>query len=327
MPEQAQTREAEEQRAREEANLPLSPPKPYRVDTTGLSTSNLPKPPLFRGRPGQEQQLETQPPSLPLIARAAPPTPPQRPAHTKQQQQQQRSPTAKPSLPPRLPLRQNPNPEQNAPPAPPTYKDATKQQQAPPRNPGSINRCVLDRLEAAGVNVPGLGIGAHKDDHSASSGPPARFADGPTSPQAPAWSQPQSVPAMTRGPELSELQSRFSRMSSSTAASLSPSNPSNSTGPSTSQLAGQGARMFNHWNQQQQQQQQQTTGIVNTRTGDTVDVAGSAQRTATTKKLPPPAPPKKKTLLDVQRGAGDGDGGGPSTPPPPIPLGSKPRTG
>lgn len=111
MPEQAQTREAEEQRAREEANLPLSPPKPYRVDTTGLSTSNLPKPPLFRGRPGQEQQLETQPPSLPLIARAAPPTPPQRPAHTKQQQQQQRSPTAKPSLPPRLPLRQNPNPE------------------------------------------------------------------------------------------------------------------------------------------------------------------------------------------------------------------------
>lgn len=114
----------------EEAGAARSrPPIPYRADTTGLSTRNLPKPPS-RYPNGQ---------SSPITSAASP------------------SPKPKPALPPRLPPRQISSPSQDVSrEAPPSYS----------RNPsevnhrgGPVNSGALSRLKSAGIRVPGLGIG------------------------------------------------------------------------------------------------------------------------------------------------------------------------
>ena len=105
------------------------PPVPYRADTTGLSTRNLPKPP---SRYADTQTISnTSSTSL--------------------------SPKQKPALPPRLPPRRISSPSHDvSPEAPPPYS----------QNPsegkdvgGLVNRGALTRLGSAGIRVPGLGIG------------------------------------------------------------------------------------------------------------------------------------------------------------------------
>ncbi|KIW04928.1 uncharacterized protein PV09_04096 [Verruconis gallopava] len=97
-----------------------------------------------------------------------------------------------PSLPPRLPPRQAAAPLS----PPPAYS-----QQSGPEN-GVLNHGAVSRLGAAGVKVPALGIGA--SNSSASPPPPPG----------------QSPTAGTNASQLSELQSRFSRLNS---GSTSPS--------------------------------------------------------------------------------------------------------
>ena len=152
---EAQATEEAEQKAK-------APPIPYRADTTGLSTSNLPKPPVRRL--GYNSQ-----------ASAAPTSPATKP---------------KPALPPRLPPRQSPAPTQDALASHPAYSSIS-QGQLPA---GYVNQGALKRLGSAGVSVPGFGIGGGSQDANPwldqeSSNTGSRD---PRSPQTPQLSELQS---------------------------------------------------------------------------------------------------------------------------------------
>lgn len=167
-------REEEEARAvAEGAHRPPPPAVPYRADTTGLSTNNLPRPPVRRIEHVQEPAT-----AVPLT-----------------------STKSKPSLPPRLPPRQNSSRLQPVVSPLPSYDCAAVE---PSTQQSYINQGAIDRLGAAGVSVPGLGIG----EASNSSNP---------------WRDQQSLLAnntasgstTSPGPKLNELQSRFSKLSTS----------------------------------------------------------------------------------------------------------------
>jgi hypothetical protein len=125
-------------------------PKPYRMNTTSLSTAGLPKPPARRdGANG------TSPPSY----------------------NEATTDRAPPSLPPRLPPRTAAS--------------------------GGLNGDAVNRLGAAGVSVPALGIGARSAANSASPSPPPSHSPSP-SPGAGKW-----------GVQVNELQGRFAKMGTS----------------------------------------------------------------------------------------------------------------
>ncbi|KIW18792.1 hypothetical protein PV08_03081 [Exophiala spinifera] len=180
----------------EEEKRRAGPPLPYRADRTGLRTDHLPPPPVHRDVNRNADEVE--PPQ-----RAQPPKP-------------------APGLPPRLPSRQNTSSTPTLPPTmaaspapqapPPAYEAATTDYSAsqPSSNYG-INQAAMSRLGNAGVSVPSLGIGSN-----ASSNP---------------WQNEQSQAAPVKSPspkpptqpqssmnQLSELQSRFARMNSSSSA-------------------------------------------------------------------------------------------------------------
>lgn len=169
-----QIRDEEEARAvAQAAHRPPPPAIPYKADTTGLSTSDLPRPPVRRLEHVQE------------LAAAVPTT----------------SIKPKPSLPPRLPPRQNSGRLQPVVSPPRSYDSAAVE---PSTQQSYVNQGAVDRLGAAGVSVPGLGIG----EASNSSNP---------------WRDQQSLLAnntvsgrtTSPGPKLNELQSRFSKLSTS----------------------------------------------------------------------------------------------------------------
>lgn len=191
--------EAEEQVTTQAAQKPAPPPIPYRANTTGLSTSGLPKPPVRRLENGGSS------------ATASPITKP------------------KPSLPPRLPPRQNSHPTANAPSPPPDYTSATQQ---PPAKDQYVNQGALGRLGKAGVSVPGLGIGAGRVGQ----------ADQGTSQGSNPWSNESSSnppfassPTTTQSPSISGLQSRFGKMTTSPPSSSPNETPAPSQGTSFAQ--------------------------------------------------------------------------------------------
>ncbi|KAF2849201.1 hypothetical protein T440DRAFT_139743 [Plenodomus tracheiphilus IPT5] len=291
-----QEKEEARRRAEEEANKP--PPGPYRPDTTGLDTSHLPKPPAFRPNT------------------ASPPVPASRP---------------KPSLPPRLPPRQNSNPDANAPPPPPTYNEAT--QEGTPSQ-GVLNQGALNRLGQAGVSVPGFGIG--------------RTASPPVPPrQNSASNAPIPPPASPgHGSQMNELQNRLSKMSTRTPPAAAPATGTSwadkqaalrtagnlREDPSKVNAADLRGAATTANNFQQRHGDQVASGWkaasgLNSKYGIAGKVNTFASSSASPapqlptqgapgglgKKAPPPPPPKKKELA-----------GGPAEPPP-IPLSSKPK--
>ncbi|KAJ5114315.1 hypothetical protein NUU61_000074 [Penicillium alfredii] len=112
-------RQREAEAEEEQARKPAPPPVPYRVNTTGLSTDNLPPPPVRR---------------LDSPSSASPAT------NTK----------PKPQLPPRIPPRNGPSQS----PSPPAYSSVP-----PSLSNGYVNQDATSRLSNAGVSVPALGIG------------------------------------------------------------------------------------------------------------------------------------------------------------------------
>ncbi|KAL6720476.1 hypothetical protein ACLMJK_002399 [Lecanora helva] len=177
--EESQAKKAEQRRQEEEAaNKPTSPPVPYRVNTTGINTRNLPKPPVRR----LEQEDETQTPS---------------PASTK----------SKPSLPPRLPPRQNSRPDIHTPDPPPTYTAATQKQ--PSEQEGYLNAGALNRLGKSGVSVPGFGIGSAAKDNNSEANPWASQSTNPAS--------RTTSPSPAQNSSLGGLQSRFSKLSTNSS--------------------------------------------------------------------------------------------------------------
>ena len=182
----------------EEEDDTKPPPGPFRIDTTGLSTDNLPKPPLRRNdqgasSPSIKPALSTQSPTLPHLNKP------------------------KPSLPPRLPPRQSfPTASQSnstVPKSPPpsyssTFQSSDKPSTFSKSNDLSINQNAIDRLSKAGVNVPGLGIGSHPEN---------RDQDISTATESPSSSSVST--------QLSELQSRFAKMDPSKSSTGIPATP------------------------------------------------------------------------------------------------------
>lgn len=189
-----QAAKEEAQRKAEEEAKPKPPPVPYRKDTTGLSTAHLPPP------PGRKDGADGRSPA---------PAPAAKP---------------KPSLPPRLPPRQNSNP----PPSPPPAYTASAESEA---HQGILNQGSLNRLGAAGVSVPGFGIGNQP-----------RSTLPPPTPSSPLRTPTQSQTPAGNASGLNELQSRFSRLSSST--SPKPEAPSQGTTFAQKQAALKTASSF-----------------------------------------------------------------------------------
>ena len=180
--EEIQAKEAELRRQEEEAaNKPAPPPVPYRVNTTGIDTRNLPKPPIRR----TDQRDGGHDPS-PISAKP------------------------KPSLPPRLPPRQNSHPNVHSPDPPPTYTDAVQQQPSGQKN--ELNVGAMQRLGKAGVSVPGFGIGATSKDNTLSQSPNPWASQSTTN-------RTTSSPTLPNS-SLNGLQSRFSKLSAPSAAPL-----------------------------------------------------------------------------------------------------------
>ncbi|KAI8956987.1 hypothetical protein F5Y11DRAFT_119589 [Daldinia sp. FL1419] len=284
----------------QQAEEPTAEPRPYRVDTTGLSTSNLPPPPLRRDSPDKREPVP--PPSLPS------------------------KPSGPPSLPPRLPPRSG-----NASPVHAQSPVSTE------NNPSSnyLNQGAINRLGAAGISVPGLGIG--KAGGSAPPPPPAR------SP-----STASAVGGLSTKPsngQLNELQSRFSRLSPSNTKQEPTATPTQGTtwvekqaalktaasfrkDPSSVSFADAKAAAVTAHNFQQRHGDQVASGLktaneLNQRYGG---VEGNKQETTTSpmgqisgfigKKKPPPPPPAKKPQLS---------GAGSEGVPPPVPIASRPK--
>ncbi|KAF1364421.1 hypothetical protein EJ07DRAFT_100122 [Lizonia empirigonia] len=310
-PGSARQRLLEREEAQRRAEEDAKPQGPYRVDTTGLSTANLPKPPAFR----------------PSSA-----TPPPAPA----------SRAKPPGLPPRLPPRQTENVDEYTPPAPPSYGEAIQQPAA-----HSLNQGAMNRLGQAGVSVPGLGIGRTASPPV----PPRQRTKAPPPPPARQTSEsssagPVSPPATVgNGPQLNELQNRFAKMTTPSSAETAPSTGTSwadkqaalrtasnfrndPSKVSASDLKGAASTANNF---QQRHGEQAASGWraasgLNQKYGIAGKVNSLAGGSSTSpappapapggigKKPPPPPPAKRKELTCTNTGE-----------PPPIPLSSKPK--
>jgi hypothetical protein len=308
-----QKAEEEEAQREAEAAKPKGPPLPFRADTTGLSTANLPPPPGRKDGAGGR--------TLPPAAKP------------------------KPGLPPRLPPRQNSNLTSS----PPAYSAATTE---PDPHKGILNQGSLSRLSAAGVSVPEFGIGGKGRQ--------------PLPPPSATSPSRTSATSLVNSSQLNELQSRFSRLSSSTSSK--PESPSEGTtfaqkqaalktassfrnDPSSVSLsdaraAASTANNFRERHGDQVKSGWQSANKLNTKYGiaDKIGAYGGISNMQTTepagpqielrdntvsghsnsgsdsgvlgKKKPPPPPVKRAGLTGI--GAQEGV-------PPPIPVGSKPK--
>lgn len=136
-----QQEEEQKQQEEEEARAARGP---YKADTTGLRTDNLPAPPVKR---------DGHPPAPAPTPRgntmsSSPPVP-------------QRQPQARAAPVPTLPPRMNDHPDKYTPPPPPSYGEATK---PVPQVPAALTAAAVTRLGQAGVSVPGFGIGSKSTD-------------------------------------------------------------------------------------------------------------------------------------------------------------------
>jgi hypothetical protein len=137
-------------------------PKPYRVDTTGLSTSHLPPPPRRAGGD---------------ITSTASPAPAN--SHTR---------PGPPSLPPRLPPRAG-TPTSPAHPSQPLVRTPQPPQ---PKPQGYLNHSAIDNLSARGISVPGFNIGSTTQSTASASVPPQHQHGQPTN-TGTTWAQKRAA--------------------------------------------------------------------------------------------------------------------------------------
>ncbi|KAF2874172.1 hypothetical protein BDV95DRAFT_488073 [Massariosphaeria phaeospora] len=293
---------AREAKATDEQEADKPPPGPYRVDTTGLNTASLPKPPAFR--PGQGS-------SSPTTTRLTePPAPP-------------------PRLPPRLPPRQNSHPDEHATSPPPPYSELSQDNTSSQR---LLNQGSLNRLGQAGVSVPGFNMGhtappsipPRQGSHSREATSPAtetergaqmsalqsRFANISTSSagnNAPSkgtsWADKQA--ALKTASNLRNDPSKVSLAEMKSTASTA-----NNFRERHGEQATSGFRAASGLNQKY--------GITNRFTGASSPTPPALPQSPTSstvgrKRAPPPPPPKRREL------------GTDAGQPPPLPLGSKPK--
>ncbi|KAI8634768.1 hypothetical protein F5Y19DRAFT_124351 [Xylariaceae sp. FL1651] len=247
------------QQAQQIEEEPPAGPRPYRVDTTGLSTSHLPPP------PGRRDGAGGRAPQPPPTSSPAP-----TPATTK--------PKVPPSLPPRLPPRSG-----NSSPSPTLASGHAAGQ-------GQLNQGAIDRLGAAGISVPGLGIGAAK-----------------TPPPVPgARHLPPTVVSPTQATgygQVDELQSQFARM----GTSPSQASPGTTTWAQNQAALKTAQGLAHHAG---------TGGSAAATDGIRQGSLGQVSSVLGKKKPPPPPAPKKPELSVPQED---------NNAPPPVPLATRPR--
>jgi hypothetical protein len=308
-------KQAEEEKAREEEEAKrkaAAPPVPFRANTTGLSTVNLP--PLPTRKDGADGRSP------------------------------ERSPKPKPSLPPRLPPRKDSKPASSPTSPPPTYNSAMVE---PPAHKGILNQGSLNRLGAAGISVPGFGIGEKQPMSLQARISTQSHAESRTADSASTRTAISPSPS-----QLGELQSRFSRLSTAKSNSEAPAqgtslaqkqaalrtasafrNDPSSVSLADARNAASTANNFRErhgdqvaagWKSANSLNQKygltEKVGKYSSGTSPTLEPPTSPVKDANTpvaqKKTPPP-PPKKKPQLSqgLENGA----------MPPPIPLASKPK--
>ncbi|KAI0841585.1 hypothetical protein F5Y06DRAFT_194248 [Hypoxylon sp. FL0890] len=287
---------------KQQTEEPAVEPKPYKVDTTGLSTTNLPPPPVRRDSPDKREQA---PPPYTSAKSAGPP-----------------------SLPPRLPPRSG-----NASPAQTQSPVSTGGNQPS----GYLNQGAIDRLGAAGISVPGLGIGGKA--------PPPSPARSPTTTSSPSTG---TLPKPSSG-QMNELQSRFSRLGTTSSHQDHTTAPAQGTtwaekqaalktaasfrkDPSSVSFADAKAAAGTAHNFQQRHGDQVASGLktahgLSQRFNGVNDNSQATAASSTSpmgqitgiigKKKPPPPPPAKKPQLSGAGNQGDG--------PPPVPLATRPK--
>ncbi|KZL80747.1 gmp synthase [Colletotrichum incanum] len=299
-----------------------APPRPYRVDTTGLSTAHLPPP------PGRKDGADGRTPP-PGQAAARPPPP---------------------SLPPRLPPR-TPSAASVTPPAPPASAASS--------GGGYLNQNAMSRLGAAGVSVPALGIGKSAPEPPARSNagspapPPRNGAFSPPNGQmnelqnrfaklGKSSGQLSSPPPPSEGTTMEQKQAALRTASNfhknPSSVSMSDARSAASTFNNFRQRHGEqvasGVKSANNLNQkygisdkvgkyagQVGQQQEGTTGNAGAAPSPLSPPPGLLNTIG--KKKPPPPPPKKKPQLS-SAAAPPAPGPGDDDEPPPIPLATKP---
>lgn len=290
-----------------------APRGPYRVNTSGLSTDHLPKPPTRRdGADG----------------RGPPPVPPPPSYDTALSHPQQ--PPSKPGLPPRLPARTNAGSASSyTPPSAP----------ASPAPDNLINQDAANRLGNAGVSVPALGIGSRPVASPSPPPPPRRQPTGgagagahlgelqnrfsklnTNSPAAAApsegtsWAQKQA--AVNTASSLQKDPSSVSMADARSAAGVA-----NNFRQRHGDQVASGLRSANNLSQRY------GGGVNNAQQQEAPAAPASPVAGLAGKKKPPPPPPKKKPGLG---GGGSSAGASPvaapedDAAPPPIPLSTRP---
>ena len=287
------------QEQRDEEEKPPAPPVPYRQDTSGLSTNNLPKPPTRR----QNSSGAMAPPPPPRVASPATTAytpraqaPPPQPAQTRPM----------PSLPPRM----NEHPDEYTPAPPPAYNEAT---QPAASNPAVLNAGALNRLGQAGISVPGFGIGNKTPTPSATTATPATS----STPPMPANPVQTFRTARTLHGQLGGGTNGAPRANPVQTFNTARDLHGQLGSPSLSQTAAAAQRVQGQASQVSELQQR--FGRLNPGSESAAAPAVPAAVAAAQKKPPPPPPPPKKAALS-SGGAPDG-----MAQPPPLPLSSKPR--
>ncbi|KAM3536117.1 hypothetical protein MY4038_000583 [Beauveria bassiana] len=206
-PRTARVDEQDPEQEQQQQQVMEEPPRPYRTNTTGLRTDHLPLPPSRRdGADGRS------PPSYSAATTGrAVPAPPGRGAAA-----------AAPSLPPRLPPR-----GAATPPA------ASPQSTGGGGGGGLLNQGAVNRLGAAGVSVPGLGIGKSNTGSSTDSQQQQQQQQQQHQHQQHQQPQQQSHQQPGGGNHMNELQNRFARFNTSSSTNTqeqsSPAPPSQGT--------------------------------------------------------------------------------------------------
>jgi len=277
-----------------ELREPAASAGPFRADTTGLSTAQLPPPPVFRGDG--------------VVNKPGPPGKP------------------KPKLPPRLPPR-DPSIETPTTP-PPTYDDAVHSSAEPLLNQGAI-----DRLGRAGVSVPGLGIERTSPPHlpPRSNTTSAGRGESSSSPQQSQLSELQNRFAhMRTGSSESssggttwaqkraalETATNFKKDPSSVSASdlRDAASTANNFRERHGEQVAAGWKAANNLNQKYGIMDRVKSSSPNETSPEPPDSPASPEQAAHKKRPPPPPPPPKKHEWN-----------GKTSEPPPIPLSSKPK--
>ncbi|RDA92616.1 hypothetical protein CP533_0954 [Ophiocordyceps camponoti-saundersi (nom. inval.)] len=223
--------------------------------------------------------------------------------------------------------------DDGSPPPPPPYSAVSNPPAPPPRlpprkstsggaeggsNPGYLQGCLnqgaTSRLGAAGISVPGLGIGSASGSQPAASSPSPSSSSTPAASEGTTWAQKQAA-----------LKTAASFHKDPSSVNMADARSAASTANNFRQRHGEQVKAG--W--ERASGLNQKYGVTN-KLGAFVDKHQSSadSSAAAASKKPPPPPPKKKPSLGsfgASDSGGQGGGGGDGGDAPPIPSSTRPK--